>query len=420
MVLLVLFLGLLPVELADAQPLAQQLEQQVEGDKKAQEQQVSEEEEQPKKRIRWDDGLWIEAQRFEFQTKIGGAAQLDSAAFVAYPSLEDLVGEVDNSVEWRRARIDATGSFGRRLGFKFRWDFAVNDPPNLKDAWMELRFIRYPIRLRAGRFGSTFGLENESSSNDTVFMEAGLPREFVPPQENGVLLHSEGLVGRWDFSFSSATENPLGCIICNVTGIAGRYGRAIELGGPERLLHLGGDYARRWLGDDLVRITARPESNLSPVLVDTGFLLADVTDTAMIEGAYLSGPFSLQGEYGMKRVRMRVADNPLFHSFYVMAAYTLTGEGRPYIHSRGIIRRLVPEREFRDGSGGLGAFELALRFSRIDLNDKDVQGGELSDLGIAANWYPTHTTRVMGNIIRAKREGAAAMWIFQFRLQVAI
>ena len=43
----------------------------------------------------------------------------------------------------------------------------------------------------------------------------------------------------------------------------------------------------------------------------------------------------------------------------------------------------------------------------------------LNDLGIAANWYPNHTTRVMGNLIRAKREGAAALWIFQFRMQLA-
>jgi len=48
-----------------------------------------------------------------------------------------------------------------------------------------------------------------------------------------------------------------------------------------------------------------------------------------------------------------------------------------------------------------------------------VLGGELNDLGIAANWYPNHTTRVMGNLIRAKREGAAALWIFQFRMQLA-
>ena len=109
------------------------------------------------------------------------------------------------------ARIDATMDLGRRFGFKFRWDFAVNDPPSLKDAWMEFKFVRYPIRLRAGRFGSTFGLENESSSNDTVFLEAGLPREFVPPQETGALVHTQGRRGRFDLSFSGATDNPLAC-----------------------------------------------------------------------------------------------------------------------------------------------------------------------------------------------------------------
>ena len=322
LVFLILLVGFAPIALASAQPQERRHGQRASGDQRAQqqqtseaeeppqEQQASEEEEPAEKRFRWDDGLWIEAQRFDFRTKIGGGAQLDSAAFVAYPSLEDLVGEVENGVEWRRARVDLTGTFGRRWGFRFRWDFAVNDPPNLKDAWMELRFIRYPIRLRAGRFSSTFGLENEGSSKDTVFMERGLPSQFVPPQETGVLVHSEALAGRWDVSFSGASDNPLDCIICDVTGVAGRYARAFELGGPERLVHVGGDYARRWVGDDLARVTARPESNISPVLVDTGFLLADRNDTIMMEGAFLNGPFSLQAEYGLKRMRLLDGEKP--------------------------------------------------------------------------------------------------------------
>ncbi len=167
------------------------------------------------------------------------------------------------------------------------------------------------------------------------------------------------------------------------------------------------------------RVTARPESNLAPVLVDTGLLLADRTDTMMLEAAFANGPFSLQTEYGLKRVRLVEAENPLFSSFYVMATYSITGEQRVYDHRRGIFRRIVPSREFGVDSKGRGAFEIALRFSRIDLNEKQIAGGELNDLGLAFNWYPTHTTRVMTNVIRAKPDGAAALIIFQMRLQLA-
>ena len=427
--MVVLLAGFSLIDVASAQPMThrsepnggeQAQEKQATGENhQPTEQQQPEGDESPKERVRWDDGLWIEARGFDFRTKIGGSAQLDSAAFVSYPSLEDLVGAVEDGVEWRRARIDATSDLGRRLRFRFRWDFAANNPPNLKDAWMEIRILRFPIRLRAGRFGSTFGLENEGGSNDTVFMEAGLPKAFVPPQETGALLHTEARRGRFDVSFSGASSNPLDCIICDVTGFAVRYGRGLEIGGPERLVHAGGNFSRRWVGDDLERVTARPESNLAPVLVDTGLLRADRTDTLMLEGAFVNGPFSLQGEYGLKRVRMLESENLLLRSFYVMATYSITGEQRVYDHGRGIFRRIVPTRELGVDTGGLGALEVAVRFSRIDLNDKHVRGGELNDLGFAFNWYPTHTTRVMGNVIRAKPEGAAAMLIFQMRLQLA-
>ncbi len=82
------------------------------------------------------------------------------------------------------------------------------------------------------------------------------------------------------------------------------------------------------------------------------------------------------------------------------------------------IRGNESRRISRDGSGGLGAFEIAARFSYIDLNDKDITGGKLADISFAFNWYPTHATRVSFNVIRADRESWDPVWIFQGRLQV--
>ena len=49
---------------------------------------------------------------------------------------------------------------------------------------------------------------------------------------------------------------------------------------------------------------------------------------------------------------------------------------------------------FRSGTGARGAFEIAGRFSRMDLDDQDIRGGVLNDVGLALNWYPTSLTRV--------------------------
>ena len=119
-----------------------------------------------------------------------------------------------------------------------------------------------------------------------------------------------------------------------------------------------------------------------------------------------------------QRKRPPAAD-PTFAAVYVFGSYALTGESRRYAEGTGTIGRIQPKRELGNGSGGLGAFEIAFRFSHIDLNDEQVTGGELTDLSFAFNWYPTHPTRVMFNIVRAQRGGNAPVWIFQGRLQLA-
>jgi hypothetical protein len=60
-----------------------------------------------------------------------------------------------------------------------------------------------------------------------------------------------------------------------------------------------------------------------------------------------------------------------------------------------------------------------LRRPRRDGNETGREGGTLSDLSFALNWYTTRSARAMFNVIRAKREALIAAWSLQFRLQLA-
>ena len=365
----------------------------------------------------WDNGAFFQANRWNFRTKVGGQAQNDTAGF-ATPGTASV--ELSNGVEWRRARLYAAGSFGRFWTYRFQWDFTGGRGPNLTDAWLSLTFHLWQqeLRFRSGRFSSTFGLENDASSNDTLFMEQGLTSAFVPPQETGVLVHSQSGRRRWDFSFSSAAEE-LQCLICSVSGISGRYSTSFHLGKDKaRILHLGFDYSRRWT-DDAVNFAERPESHIAPVFVDTGPIAAERVDTALIEWAYLAGPFSMQSEYALARVKRPESETPLFNGGYISVGYTLTGESRPYNESEGTIGRVVPKEVFRDGSGSVGALQVAFRLSHLDLDDQNITGGKLTDYSVGFNWYPTNQTRFAFNIIRAKRSTWDPVWIFQGRLQLA-
>ncbi len=279
-------------------------------------QETAEEEQEEKKppRIYWDNGLWFRPRRTNFRMKVGGQAQNDTAGF-ASDGTQPVT--LDGGVEWRRARVYALGSFGRRWSFKFQWDFSTGRTPSLKDAWIafDFKLWRQQLTIRSGRFSSTFGLENDASSNDILFMEQGLTSAFVPPQETGVLLHSESNRRRWDFSFSSSATARQ-CLICNVAAITGRYSTSFTFGRKDRRLHAGMNYSRRWT-DETVIYAERPESHIATVFVAARPVLAERVDLALAEGAYLDGPFSLQSEYVITRVKRSDLDAPIFHAFYL-------------------------------------------------------------------------------------------------------
>jgi len=172
--------------------------------------------------------------------------------------------------------------------------------------------------------------------------------------------------------------------------------------GGRRVLHLGAAVSLRD-PDDTVRYNPRPEAHLSTVrFVDT--LPFSVTETRIYDGeiAVVYGPFSAQGEYARVEADLRAGGSETFSGYYAMASYFLTGEHRPYSRSTGAFGRIRPNRNFGFGeSKGPGAWELALRISKIDLNDSTIRGGEEDNLTLGLNWYLNPNMRLMFNYTHA-------------------
>ena len=117
-----------------------------------------------------------------------------------------------------------------------------------------------------------------------------------------------------------------------------------------------------------------------------------------------------------------------FNTAYLMASYFLTGEHRGYNRKVGWFdHQKVFEPFFcvctPDGiCKGSGAWEVAVRWSYIDLDDAPVLGGYLDDLTFGVNWWLNPNMRVMFNYINADLNnpvrGESEADIFLTRFQV--
>lgn len=94
--------------------------------------------------------------------------------------------------------------------------------------------------------------------------------------------------------------------------------------------------------------------------------------------------------------RKRLSD-PDFDGWYVQGSWILTGESRGYDFKNGTFKNPKPNSIV--GQGGYGAWEIAARYSRLDLNDADVDGGREENFTAGINWYPTPTFKFMANYV---------------------
>jgi phosphate-selective porin OprO/OprP len=164
---------------------------------------------------------------------------------------------------------------------------------------------------------------------------------------------------------------------------------------------------------DTARFSTKPESALATSsLVDTG-TLGDVEriGRAGLEGLWISGPVSLQGEVAAVDARRTGAPDLRGVGGYALASWSPSG------HRRNYKAGTVSSPTLGDGM----AWEFVLRYSALDLDSSASRGGVESDWNVGATWYPSPYARVMANYVVAdsRRRGVNDdPRLFQMRLQL--
>lgn len=376
-------------------------------------------------RVFWKEGLRFETQDGDFKLKIGGRIMNDwgwmrQDSDVKRHTKADAteIGDLLDGTEFRRARLYISGLIYGNVDYKLQFDFAGGSAV-LKDAFLGIRDL--PVGyLKMGHFKEPFGLEELTSSKYITFLERALPVAFAPSRNTGFMLSSTAYDKRmtWAagiFRDTGSTGSGTSEGGYNLTGRITALPWYEEKGA--KLLHVGIAYSFRNPKGTLA-YDSEPEAHLAPEFAETGTLIVDKVGLLGLESALVCGPFSLQGEYMLADIDGKDgSSSPTFDGFYIQGSCFLTGEHRKYSTSKGAFSRVKPKENYKYGAG-LGAWEVAARYSQIDLSDSGVSGGKLKDITVGLNWYLNPNMRIMWNYIRSKLSGVGDSNLALMRLQV--
>jgi phosphate-selective porin OprO/OprP len=316
-----------------------------------------------------------------------------------------------DGTQFRRARLGFEGTAFKWWNYRAEVDFAGN-AVNITDFYLQYTKIPKTV-LTVGQFKVPYGLEANNSDNYNTFLERGMftnafgnagaerrigvSAAYAPKENINIAVALSG--------DNESISRGSGAAPGESWGVNGRatWEPVFDTG---KIIHLGiSAYYRDRLksGDtpDAVRLNDRPNIRIDGGNIADSGVITNVNSMhyAGAEAAGVFGPLTVAGEAGRLWLDRFGADNEHFTGYYGYAAYMLTGETRPF--KGGNFDRIRP---FKDvGNGGLGAFEVALRYDHLDLSNTPVvarAGNEASSITAGLNWYFSPYAKLMFNWVR--------------------
>jgi phosphate-selective porin OprO/OprP len=336
------------------------------------------------------------------------------------------VGDAQDGVDFRRARLTARGEGFDVIEYAIGFDFALSGRPTFLDNFIAVRDLPYLGRVRIGHFFEPFSLERLTLNRYTTFMERSLADTFAPSRNVGIMAYDnwgEFDQGTWAIGWFRSNSDDLGRDFGDLGEWAvtarSTWLPLYDESDGRTYLHLGAAYSFRDPDQGQVRFASRPEARAGapassdiPNFVDTGTISALREQRLGAELLWVRGPWSVQAEYMAAAVDPVTGRQRYFQGAYGFVSYFLTGEHRPYNKQSATIDRVLPFENFfrvRTEEGiatGRGAWEVAVRWSWLDLDSVTTRGGTLNDLTLAVNWYLNPYTRLKWEYIRAALDRA--------------
>ncbi|MCI0699641.1 MAG: hypothetical protein L0241_00955, partial [Planctomycetia bacterium] len=325
------------------------------------------------------------AERLELVQKVELRGRIEADAVIVSQSTSSkaLIGDIQNGYGFRRARLGAQGTVGTSSRWIAEIDFA-NGLFRARDLFVGLTALPGVDELKVGFFREPFSLDGATSSRFITFLERSPLNELDPARNWGV-------AGNW-WSASQRAHFAIGAFRdgTNNSGFSGGDGGNwavttrltglpvfVEEEGTFRLVHIGGAFSNRRPFNGVVQYAPAPQTNIldvsdspaSPFLPRMN-IPANSQQLYNLQAAAVFGSLSFQGEWFGTAIQQKGAGVVFLHGFYVETSYFLTGEHRGYDKKEASFSRVSVRRPLVRTAGepstGLGAIELALRFSVAD------------------------------------------------------
>lgn len=327
--------------------------------------------------------------------ELSGQVVADAAWF------ESEEGESTSDQAIRRARLALKGNILSGLNYEVEYSFSGNN--NRKDVYLEYEFLPEYF-IKAGNIKEPIGLEALSTSKVNTFMERSLAQAFLNKRKLGIQIQHPFQSDKHHYTLATgAFGKSLDELIDNEESGNAVVARATYAYIPtknKRVFHLGAATAYTDYDAQKVTLNTRPESDLfDRKLVSTKITNVEENQHVALESLLIWDNLSLQGEYINMDIQ-NSSTNYNFESWYLQSSWLITGESRRYKAKKATLSRIKPKHAVTEG--GLGAWEVALRMSYLDIADKDEQESKETDYMLGINWYATSNLRVMANYVRAQ------------------
>lgn len=365
--------------------------------------------------------------------KIGGLLQFDETIFSGKATSKR--HDFPNGANIRRSWLDFRGGVGDDWSYRLTLDFR-SDPVVIREAYLSYSGLEQ-TNIAVGQIFVPFGLENWGCKQNLLFLEQSLMTTAFLAPEFGLGLYFDTNFCDM-FTIAAAVYQPrqayrsfgLETRIFTTLGdpLDGnlfrlrndRVGEAVRVTfSPyhceDTVYHFGAAVKNQRLiattfnglpvRTNIFQTTPEGQGRTTATLVNAGRMRATRFTVGGLEAAAMWGPFLVQSEYNRAKTklhqdidpltnRLDFRGNPNFWGWHVQAAYVLTGESHCYDFCTGTFGGVVPVSD-------CGAWEIAARYSAVNLIDDHVYGGRENNVTLGLNFYVNENVKIQFNYVRA-------------------